>query len=504
MATGKSLKINLAASWLNHAVGLAIGIVLMPFVLNTLGDEGYGTWIFINAVAGYSGLLYAGFGETICQYVAKYHAKQKWDKLNQAVNIVFFGYLALGTVALLIASLLAWLAPVIFNWGHQSVDEIQLVILILGLNIFLAMATTVFGGVLLGIQRFDLERGTCIVAGILRLVLTIMFLQEQWGLLTLSLIFLAVTIVEHAGHVILAFIHVPKLSIGTAHLNHKTFKEFISFSSYSFIGVISEQLIDFTDTVVIGCVLGAKAVVPYAIAQRLCRFIMMPVRQIGRVSLPRASELAASNQNHRLQHLLTSGIGVSFLLITGFFIGAAYFGPVLVENWIGSSYSQSQLLLMVLLGTQIIATPVEIVRSILFGMGHVRKPALINLTQAVCNLVLSIVLIRPLGLLGVALGTAIPVIVFDLGMLLPYGIRTLNLPADRLIRTALGPQVLALACLLGYSAAVASFWPPGSGWFDLAAVSVGGGVTLGIGWLLSKLIDRRMQFTQWSSREASS
>ena len=41
------LKINLLACWGDHVVGILIGLFLMPYVLNTVGDEQYGLWLFI-------------------------------------------------------------------------------------------------------------------------------------------------------------------------------------------------------------------------------------------------------------------------------------------------------------------------------------------------------------------------------------------------------------------------------------------------------------------------
>ena len=51
------LKINLLASWASHAISILIGLFLMPYVLNTVGDYQYGVWLFICSIAGYSGLM---------------------------------------------------------------------------------------------------------------------------------------------------------------------------------------------------------------------------------------------------------------------------------------------------------------------------------------------------------------------------------------------------------------------------------------------------------------
>ena len=496
MGSRRSIKFNVASSWLSYAVGIAVSVFLMPYVLHRVGDEAYGTWIFIHAVAGYGGFLYLGFGQSICRYVADYYERQLWDKLNEVVNIMFFIYVGMGALGFLIAAAVAWLVPDIKNWGGQSTEEIQLVILILGLEFFLGMATSVFGGILIGMERFDLERGLQLIAGLVRLVLTVTFLSQRWSLLTLSLIYLAVTLIEHLGHLVLAFAKLPTLSIGLRYFRLSTLKEFASFSSYAWLNMISAQLIDCTDTVIIGCILGAKATVPYHIAQRLCRFIAAPILQIGDVLMPRAGALSSMSESGELQRLVTKGLGISFLLITAFFIGGSFFGSMLITTWIGGGYSHSHLLLIVLLATQIIATPINIARSVLFGMGHVKRQSLLFLAEALLNVGLSLALIGPLGLMGVALGTAIPVIVIELGLLAPYALRTLQLKFGDLVRQALGPQVLALSGLLAYSLLVDRLCAADDNWLNLITITIGGGAVLGVGWLTSSALDRRYRLLE--------
>ena len=369
----RSVKTNLIANWLNHGVSLLIGVFLMPYVLHILGDAQYGSWIFINAIAGYSGLLYLGFGQTISRYVAHYHAKQDWTRLNHVSNVIFAIYLGMGFLAILTAGILAWLAPHLSDWGSISLFEIRLVILILGLNVFVGLAGSVFGGVLMGIQRFDIERSVNLTGGILRLILTILFLRAEWGLLTIALIFFAITLFENLGNLFFAFRQVKTFRIGPQYLDWTILKECGSFSGYAFIDAIAWTLIEATDSILIGIFFSPAVIVPYYIALRLTQFINMPITQIGKVFMPRAGELHANEDHHALQKLVLNGVSLSFLLVTGFFIGVYFFGNTLITTWIGPGYPQSQLILMILLGARIVALPVSTFRSVLYGMGDVKN-----------------------------------------------------------------------------------------------------------------------------------
>lgn len=484
MNQGRSIRTNLLANWLNHGVSLLIGVFLMPYVLHILGDAQYGSWIFINAIAGYSGLLYLGFGQTISRYVAHYHAKRDWDRLNHVANVIFAIYLGMGCIALFAAGIIAWLAPHLSDWGTISLLEIRIVILLLGLNVFVGLAGSVFGGVLMGIQRFDIERGVNLTGGILRLILTVAFLQAEWGLLTIAIIFFVVTLVENLGHLIFAFRQVKTFRIGTRYMQWSILKECGSFSGFAFIDAIAWTLIEATDSILIGIFFSPAAIVPYYIALRLTQFINMPIAQIGKVFMPRAGELHANEDHSALQKLVLNGVSLSFLLITGFFIGVCFFGKSLIATWVGPGYPESHLILMILLGARIIALPTTTLRSVLYGMGDVKIPSLIYMGEAVANLVLSLILIQFLGLIGVALGTAIPILVAELGIILPYALKKLNIPCGQLIRSALGPTIAPLLALLAYSFYLPHFLEIRDSWFTLIGVAVGGGLSLLGTWLI--------------------
>jgi O-antigen/teichoic acid export membrane protein len=494
-----AIKLNLLASWTAHGVALVVGFFLMPYVLHTLEDRKYGMWIFINSLASYGGLLYLGFGGTVGRFVADSFGRKDWTRLNQVVNVVLSTYVVLGVVALLIAIGLALVAPSLNDWDGESIWEIRGVILVLGLNLALGMVGSVFGGVLIGIQRLDLEKGVTLCGDFLRVGLTLLLLQRDWGLFTLAAIFLAVTIFENLGYYLMAHRQVPQLRLHPTLVRLSAVKDCMSFSIWSLIGDVAHQLVYSTDTIVVGMVLGARAVVPYNIALRLCHFLRKPVSQIGDVCMPKAGELHATSQSRKLQQLVERGLGVSFLLTTGAYIGAAFFGDDLITRWVGPGYESSHHLLIILLGAQVVALPVSMLRSVMFGMGHVKGPSLMYLAEAIFNLLLSVALAETLGLTGVALGTAIPVIVIELFILLPYFFRVLRIEPSHLVRNSLGPQLLPLVALWIYSFSLSQMPDAAATWPRLIAVTLGGVSALAGTAAVQHVIQKRLLKGQWSA-----
>ncbi len=441
-------------------------------------------------MVGYAGLFHMGFGATTGRYVATHSARNEWDDLNRVMSAVLMFYMCAATLVFSAAATLSTFAPQIYPWEYESTIEIQLVILILGFNFSVSLIGSAFGGLLMGVQRFDIERGVTLVSLGLRLCLTFLFLTSDWGLLTLALITLTITLIENVSYAICAFRQVPQLSVRPKHFRWDTLKKCIQCSVFFAIDSLAGMLIHFTDTVVIGFALGTGAIVPYVIAQRLCEFIAKPINQVGSIFMMRAGALHANSHSDEIRKLLVRGVSFTFLLITGLFIGAAFFGDMLISTWVGSSYTESHRLLIVLLGARVISVPVGMFRNILFGVGRIRSTSLIIFSEAVLNLILSLVLVHHFGLMGVALGTAIPLILVSLGVLVPYACRQLNVSAADIVRTALGPQLIPLIGLFVYSAFIANTVQVDRGWIPLLLIAAGGGGVLGACYLLTNRLIR--------------
>jgi O-antigen/teichoic acid export membrane protein len=476
----RSLSLNLLVSWLAHGVGLVVGFFLMPYVLRTLGDRSYGTWIFISSFASYAGLMYVGFGSTISRFVATYHAEKNTQKLRELFTVTLTIYGGMGLLALSIAAGLAAAAPWLNEWKGIPLWQVRAVFLILGLNVALGMAGSVCGGVLHGIQRFDLERGIAITSDFVRIFLTIGLLNSDYGLVTLAAIFLAITIFENSLALYLALKSCPELRFGPKYLRFGILNECLGFSIYAFVGNLASQLIYASSSILIGCLRGAEAIVPFYVALRLTDFLRKPILQIGEVLMPKAGQLQALSDRKAQQRLIERGLLAAFALCLGLYVGTIYFGDDLIRNWVGAGYADSHNLLLILFGAQVIALPLGVVRSILFGMGKVRLPSLLYLCEAVCVVGLSLALIGPYELYGVAWGTAIPLAVFELCVLLPYVIRTLKLDPLHMVRATVLPLVVPLAALWGYSHFVNDALVAVEGWPRLFAVAAGGGAVLAI------------------------
>src|SRR5207247_7288175 len=114
-----------------------------------------------------------------------------------------------------------------------------------------------------------------------------------------------------------------------------------------------------------------------------------------------------------------------------------------------ADYASAAPLVVILIGGSVALTSVYPAGAILQGMGRFKVVAVTSISSGIANLALSIVLIGPLGVTGVALGTLVPTAIEALVFVIPYTMYVLHVsPRSLLLRTWVAPLLAAVPAVL--------------------------------------------------------
>jgi O-antigen/teichoic acid export membrane protein len=450
MSVGKRIIRNVFSNWCTYFINIVIAFFLAPFVVHTLGNTGYGVWILVGSLTGYLGLLDLGIRPAIVRYVSKYKALNDEESINQVINTSLVIFTLAGLLALLISLILAHFSVDIFKVTKDYHRELRLVLVLVGLNVALGFPFGVFNAFLNAWQRFDLNNAIIISAYLLRAGLIVLFLKLGYGLLALALITLATSLVEYVLKVRCCFKVFPALKIKLSLANKKTLKMIFQFSLFSFIMGISTLLAYYSDSIVIGYFLSAATITFFAIAANLIEYLKQLVNTVSVTLTPVASTFDALGDLSRMKDLLL--VGTKYLLIIILPIGYTFIimGKTFINLWMGESYGPTSSTVLLILTfsyfgflSQFIST------SIFYGMSKHRLLSLSCLGMSILNLVLSIILVKPWGIYGVALGTAIPLVFYGTFFVPTYICRVLKLkPWIYVKRSFIPPFFASLPFLL--------------------------------------------------------
>ncbi len=404
---GQILK-NVSSSWFSLGVNVVTGFILSPFIVHHLGDEAFGLWILIFSVTGYYGLFDLGIRSSIVRYVAKYSATGEYDELNRLVNTAMFSYSAIGAVAMSITLVAAYFVNSIFKIEPEFVTTARWLLVMVGASVSLGFPLGVFSGILEGMQRFYVLNFTNIASTILRTVLIVIALQHGGGLLSVAFITVVLPLINQMVNATVAFRHL-KLRINPQFVNRTSLKLIAGYSGTTFLIIVGGRLRFKTDAMVIGTFVGASAITFFTIGSRLVDYSSEVVSSLAQIFIPMSSQSQAKGDLDGLRKILVVGNRACAFIIFPITAVLTLLGRSVIEAWMGAKYvAQSYPVLLVLLYPTALMLAQSASGRTLWGMAKHRTWAFVVLAEGISNLILSIILVRHYGILGDAIGTAIP------------------------------------------------------------------------------------------------
>ena len=427
MKTSVQIIRNVLTNWGSTLIGTIVGLIMMPFVIHHLGDVKYGIWVLIMNFTGYLGLLDLGVSGSIVKYVAEFKARNDRDGLNEVCSTAFHIYLICGVIAFVIATIIAFHFVPFFKIPLEQLSEAKYVTLIVGLQIGLTLPLGFFSGYMRGIQRYDLIAIIRMTFLLIRSLFIVVFLLMGHGLVSLALIHLASTILSGAVRIAYVYRTNPDLKLKILLINKEKVRLLGHYSLFLFLYYLATRMIFAMDSLIIGYYLSAAAVTFYAIPQRLIDYVRILIMATGVVQ-PTVSHFNAEGKIDKIQSLLISGTKYSLMIALP--VGASYVfvGEEFVTLWIGPRYASMTYPVLVILTFGIIAYISQINSSrVLQGLAMHTVTAYVAICEAITNLILSIILVYKYGMVGVAIGTMIPMVCMNIMVIQWYTCRVVRL-----------------------------------------------------------------------------
>jgi O-antigen/teichoic acid export membrane protein len=473
---------NVGSSWSGLALNVAVGIFLFPFIVHHLGDTAFGVWVLIFSITGYYGLFDMGIRSSIVRFVSKYTATKDTEKLARHISTCIFFYSMAGALTLLVTLVLMAFVNTLFRIPPALQTQALWLLLMVGISVALAFPLGVFGGMLDGMQRFYITNTTSILATLLRAALIVFFLRRGYGLFTVALITVAMPILTSILRGFIVFRLLP-LTLSLKYVDWQSFRAIVNYSGATMIIILAGQLRFHTDQLVVGTMLSATAITYFTVGSRPVDYAQHVVGCLAQVFVPMSSQSEAVGNLDRVRKMYVAGNRACALVMFPLAAGLLILGKSVIEVWMGAKYVAASYPVTCLLGVPITLFFMQGASGrILLGMGKHRNFAIVCLLEGIANVVLSLILVRPLGIAGDALGTAIPMSLTALWFLPRHMKRQLGVPVRTFVH-----QAYTLPMLLTLPMAIEMYlvrsWSPAHHWPQLLLQFALGGALYGAGLL---------------------
>jgi O-antigen/teichoic acid export membrane protein len=451
---------NVLSNWSGYIFSVVVSFFLAPYVVNHLGTVGYGVWSLVISLTGYLGLLDLGVRGAVTRYVARFHAQGDHQRSSQVASAAMAIFAGTGVVTIVTSAVLAVAVVDRMNIPPQYLPAAKLVLVLTGISIAISLVNGVYGGMLIALQRFDLSNGIEVLTAGLRASAIVLALYQGFGLITLACIQVGFTLARLGANLLLSHKFYPQVCLRLRSADAQNLRLIFSFSIFSCLLHASRNLIYDSDLVVIGAYLPVTAVTFYAIGGNLVDYARALISGISQTMTPLASSLEAKQGTAGVSELLLKsspwGTIVALPVVITFLIRGSSF----IELWMGSQFAESSgQVLKILALTMLFGASSSIVGSVLLGISRHKPLVPALLAEGLCNLGLSIWLVRKMGIIGVAWGTLIPSLFTNLAFIPWYVRRVLGVSPWQYVRSSWLKPALAAVPFAVITYAVEQFWP---------------------------------------------
>jgi O-antigen/teichoic acid export membrane protein len=439
---------NVSTKYLAYAVDAVLGLLMLPFNLEHLGKPLYGLWVLTASVTTSFALLDLGYGGSLVRFIARYRALRDTKALNEILSTLVVVYAAIGVATLAVAALLAPFLDSAFAIDPSQVAMARQLLLIISVFIAGRFAFSVFGGVIVGFQRYHLNNVVSIVVSVAVAAVNVAVLLAGGGLVALVATTTGVRLLGLLLYRRNAYRVYPAMRIRVRDFSRARLREVSGFSVYMLLLQLGHTLNYAVDTLVIGAFIGPAAVAVWAPAQRLSELLTRLTNQLNAALFPLVVDSDAAKRTDRLRAVLIHGTRLSLAMAIPLAGSVAFMAHALIHKWLGPSFDATATILQMLALLVVVRIGTATSAIILQGAGeHERLTVYIGIT-GIANLALSIALVQRFGLPGVAVGSIVPVTLMAGCATFPGACRRVGLPLRQALREAVWPAAWPLGAVV--------------------------------------------------------
>ncbi len=448
-----------------------MSFLITPFMIHRLGDFQFGIYTLAFSTVGYFDVLTTGIRSTLQRFTGRLSDARNREALNGVFSTALAVTLVGAALIIVVFFGLARVIPSFFKLDPMQQHLFAQLVILLGLNLGTGVPVALLGSYLCGLHRFDLYNLLSIVRQGVRTILILVVLLRGQGVLAVAVCVLVSTLVCVPLNWWMIRRIDPGVKLTRKLVQLRTMRELLTFSFWTLLNNAGGLLRDSTDSIVIGRVLNTALITPFAVASRLVAYLRPVITSMVSPLLPRISQLESQGRHQEIRRLFLSMTRLPALVSLAIGSILVLHGRSVLLLWVGARYVSSYSILVLLTVGAVASTAQLGTLHTLIALGRHRAYGLWTVGEGLANLFLSIIWAHKYGLVGVAWGTAVPLLAVKLTLQPWYITRVLGMSLGEYFRKALARPLIACGLFVGTCGLTGGFQANGSLWHLLGALT---------------------------------
>lgn len=433
----KGRKMGILLSYLQLGLNMVCGLILSAFLLRTLGDAEYGMYQTIASFANYLVMLEFGTGTVMARNVALSRKYGQDSIQRNFATVSMISYML--TLLILAAAAVFYLN--IGSIYKNSMTAVQItsakrIFLFLTFYIIVTYLEQNYSGFLLAVEEYSFSKIVSIVKITVRTILLVLIISKNRAAIYIAIVdFCLGTAVLMLSRLYCRRKYHTRVSLRA--FDREVFLASVPLCFALLLQTVINQANNNVDKFVIGIMMDMKSVAVYSIAQ----YIFTMFSSIGTVAismyLPEvASNVQSGKCGRELTNTLLPACRLSTVICGTVMCGFFAVGRPFITLLYGADKIVAWGYAMIIIIPQFLNLTNSVIINVLDVLNKriVRSLALLGTTIA--NIALTVILIRPLGILGAVAATSVTLLIGNVIVMNLYYQKYLGIEIPYLFRSA--------------------------------------------------------------------
>lgn len=467
------IKIGSVIAYINIFLNMFVSVFMTPFIIGHLGTSEYGVYRIMSSFSAQLGMITFGIAALVARNVVFYNTKKQKEEKENFLFMAEVESIAL-TILILVAGMVLYFTIDPLYKGSLLPTELELakkLYVFLVINVAVNILCDAFTGIIKANERFIVLHLITTFRYVLRVCSLLVLLTGGYGAFAIVSVDLGISCL---GFVISVFYSkiILKEKAKFYYFDKELFRSSLAFSLAILLQAVINQVNNNLDNVILGSMKGANVVAVYSVGLMIYGMFQTFVTVVAGMYGPSATRLVANDATgEELTTFAVKPARIQTMLALLIIIGFTIVGQEFVCLWLGEEYIDVYKITLILIIPVTLPLIESITNTILDAKLKRLARSMILAIMCVVNVVVSILLIKVIGYMGAAFGTAISLIIGHGIIMNLYLDRKIGLNIPRLFkevfRGILPSAALALLC-----GSITRLLPNGWAWLAIKVIGI--------------------------------
>lgn len=419
--------LNSISSLFSNAVSIVVGILIVPIALGYWHEEKYGVWILITTLVSYLSLSNLGLNSAATTLISKSkYSQHKIIILKKSFLIILIYLILLLVIILIFFKENNWdfiFGNISLNIKVQAYRACSIMLIFAIPNIALSLSSSA----LIGFQKAYIDNIILAIIPLANMLALLIIISRHDNLIGFAILSGSLTLIVNSMKAIVflllyrKWLGNEKFEIDNQSKDIK-YREIIIIGLRFFIMNIAVMVSWNTDNIVLSRIMGVRFVTAYAITFKLFSIAFSLMGIISAAINPIFAKEFGMNNWTWINETYKKIIDILTFISGGICIGGILLSREIITVWAGKD-SYAGLTIVVVLGIYTYFLSINTVdANIINTFNYTKNISWIYILSSTVKLLVSIISVKYLGVVGVAIGTLVSS-VFITSWIFPFWIK---------------------------------------------------------------------------------